>query len=450
MTITATPSLEEMDATLKDQDKVMEMVRAGNLGPFIADYQSAKVRAHTDIAQMVKDQSEATMAEWLKENGATIVRPNLDTKRSKIDSVARGKGAVYNKNAPGAKIDQSEHAPGDLSEFLQGIWHAAYTLHDADELAVKTREWKKIQNSFGSVVPADGGFLVPEELRSGLLQHSLEDAIVRPRAQVIPMSSLSVPIPTVDETTRVGSLFGGIIAYWTEEGAAATESQAKFGRVRLEAKKLTIYCEVPNELISDAPAFSAFISTNLPKAMAYEEDYAFFLGTGVGEPLGFLHAGASATIATTRTASGNAIDFADVVNVYSRLLPSSYANAVWLCSPDVIPSLLQLALADNATWLTGGQAIQGAPVTLLGRPLFVTEKVPAAGTRGDLSLVDFSHYLLGDRQMVQAASSPHFKFSSDVTAYKVLERVDGRPWLTSALTPRNGGATLSPFVTVAT
>jgi HK97 family phage major capsid protein len=453
MTITATPSLEEMDNILKDQDKIMSMVREGGLGEFIKDYQDAKVQAHTDLAGLVKDQVEATTAQWLKDTGATVVRPNLDSKtgRRGIDAVSKGKGQVYNAKAPGAAIDRSDKAPEDLSEFLQGIWHAAYTLHDADELAVKTREWKKIQNSFGSVVPADGGFLVPEELRSDLLQLTLEDAIVRPRAQVIPMSSLSVPIPTVDETTRATSLFGGIVAYWTEEGAAATESQAKFGRVRLEAKKLTIYCEAPNELIADSAAFSAFISTNLPKAMAFEEDYAFMVGTGVGEPLGFLASGSAATIATTRTGSGNAIDFADVVNVYSRLLPSSYANAVWLCSPDVIPSLLQLSLADNAAWLTGGQAIAGAPVSLLGRPLYVTEKVPAAGTRGDFSLVDFSHYLIGDRQMIQAASSPHFKFSSDVTAYKVLERVDGRPWLTTALTPRNGSSnTLSPYVTVAT
>jgi Putative Ig domain len=31
------------------------------------------------------------------------------------------------------------------------------------------------------------------------------------------MSSLALPIPTVDETSRATSLFGGIIAYWTEE-----------------------------------------------------------------------------------------------------------------------------------------------------------------------------------------------------------------------------------------
>ena len=47
-------------------------------------------------------------------------------------------------------------------------------------------------------------------------------------------------------------------------------------------------------------------------------------------------------------------------------------------------------------------------------------------------------------------SSPHFKFSSDQTAYRIIERVDGRPWLQSAITPQNSSNTLSPFVQLAT
>ena len=47
-------------------------------------------------------------------------------------------------------------------------------------------------------------------------------------------------------------------------------------------------------------------------------------------------------------------------------------------------------------------------------------------------------------------SSPHFKFGNDMTAYRIIERVDGRPWLQSAITPKNGGSALSPFVKIAT
>jgi HK97 family phage major capsid protein len=77
--------------------------------------------------------------------------------------------------------------------------------------------------------------------------------------------------------------------------------------------------------------------------------------------------------------------------------------------------------------------------------------MPTLGTTGDISLVDLSYYLIGDRQVMSAMSSPHFKFSNDQTAYRVIERVDGQPWLKSAITPRNNSSsTLSPFVQIAT
>jgi HK97 family phage major capsid protein len=451
--ITPSSSVEDFEAALGSQDNVKKLMAENKFGKFIKDYADAKAAQRADTLSEVKEQVSASIAEWVKDSGGALRKLNLEgATSSSTMKIAQGKGGVYNAKAPGAKIDQSEHSPDDLPEFLQAIWHHANTLHNSDDLHVKQQAWKKIQNSFGSTVPADGGFLIPETLRSEILQLAMESSVVRPRAQVIPMSSLAVPIPTVDETSRVSSVFGGMVAYWTEEGAAATESQAKFGRVRLEAKKLTVYCESPNELIADAPAFGAFIGTNMPKALAFEEDATFLTGSGVGEPLGVLNG--PGLISVTRDAT-TGVNFTDVVNIFTRLLPGSYGTAVWLAAPDTIPDLLRLVMPTGGTadfvspplWLTGQQAIQGTPLTLLGLPLVITEKVPANDAAGDLSLVDFSHYLIGDRQMVQATSSPHYKFASDVTAYKVLERVDGRPWVNTPLTPKNNGPTLSPYVT---
>ena len=55
-----------------------------------------------------------------------------------------------------------------------------------------------------------------------------------------------------------------------------------------------------------------------------------------------------------------------------------------------------------------------------------------------------------DLEVMQAMSSPHYKFASDKTAFRIIERVDGRPWLESSITPKNGGDALSPFVKIAT
>jgi HK97 family phage major capsid protein len=88
-------------------------------------------------------------------------------------------------------------------------------------------------------------------------------------------------------------------------------------------------------------------------------------------------------------------------------------------------------------------------MTLFGRPIIISEKASKLGDRGDIAFCDLGYYLVGDRQTMTAASSTDWKFGNDQTAYRIIQRVDGRPWIKSAITPRNGGNSLSPFVELA-
>jgi HK97 family phage major capsid protein len=272
------------------------------------------------------------------------------------------------------------------------------------------------------------------------------------------MDSLRVPFPTIDDTSHASSVYGGMIGYWTEEGGALTESQASFGRVVLDAKKLTGYSEVPNELFQDAiGSFAALVEQLWPEAIAFFEDDAFINGSGVGEPLGFLNG--SAVISVSRV-TADLIDWPDVVAMYSRMLPASLQRAVWLCAPDALPEIFTMTqTVENVAGSenVGGSAVyiqngtQGPPMTILGRPLIVSEKIPKLTDPNALTFVDLGYYLLGDRQAMQFETSPHYKFANDQTAVRIIERVDGRPWLSSALTPKNGSSnTLSPFVGLST
>ena len=437
---------KELEEMLTDP-KVMPKVWANkdSAKEFMRNYAKTFMEKDASLSVQIKEQTQLYLAEFLAEqrekNGAAPLDLNVD----KVNRMpqARGQKGIYNKKAPGAALDKLFE---DSSEFMQAIWHHAGSLPDADALRNKVANTRKIQNSFGSTVPGDGGFLIPENLRAEILQMALETAAVRPRARVIPMDSLRVPIPSVDDTSHASSVYGGIVAYWTEEGAALTESQASFGRVMLEAKKLTAYCEIPNELVADAPAFSAFLDGILPEAIAYYEDVAFISGSGVGEPLGWSNG--PAAISVSRTGGASTVVWADIVKMYARMLPASLGRAVWFVSPDTLPQLLTMTVsgATIPLWLTGGQGFEAPTLQLLGRPVIITEKVSALGTLGDVNFVDLGYYLIGDRQVMQATSSPHFKFSTDKTAYRIIERVDGRPWLNSAITPKNGGATLSPIV----
>lgn len=433
----------ELEAMLADADK-MKAVFADKeaFGELISNYAKVVLDRDQSIATQVREETQRVLADWLREQQPELVnRINLDPGVG-VPSLAKQKNAIHNPKAMGAKID-GEFA--NSAEYFQAIWH------NAQRDAPLQAKLGRIRNAFSSTVPSEGGFLIPETLRSELLAVSLETAIVRPRARVIPMETLRVPFPAIDSTSNVSSVFGGVVAYWTEEGAALQESEAAFGRIVLDAKKLTAYTEAPNEMISDSVlSFQAFIDTIFPEALAWYEDDAFFNGTGVGQPLGALNAGNTAAVTVTKESGqpNDTVVWENIVKMYARMLPSSLGRAVWIASIDTFPELATMALSvgtgGSAIWINNG--VEGPPMTILGRPVIFSEKVPKLGDAGDISFVDWGFYLIGDRQVMSAMSSPHYKFGNDMTAYRIIERVDGRPWVQSAITPKNGGATLSPYV----
>lgn len=448
----------ELEALLGDQAKMTAMLtqKGGQelFGQFVTNYARAQLDADLSIKAQVQEQVQTTLAAWLKdteaEEGIRPQRPNLTPQA--VDRPFRDHGQVaraglYNPRAMGAALDKEFATSAD---FFTTIWH------NQNRTADVQNKLTRLKNAFSSTVPSEGGFLIPETLRSELLRVALETGIVRPRARVIPMETLRVPFPAIDATSNVSSVYGGIVGYWTEEGAALTESQASFGRIVLDAKKLTAYTTVPNELLSDSiGSFQAFIDQIFPEALSFYEDVAFLKGSGVGEPLGSLVA-TNTAIVTVPKEVGQAtatILWENIVKMFARMLPGSLDRAVWVCSIDTFPELATMALSvgtgGSAIWLNNGAA--GPPMTILGRPVVFTEKTPGVlGTQGDISFVDFGYYLIGDRQVMSAMSSPHFKFGNDQTAYRIIERVDGRPWLNSPITPQNNGPALSPFVQLAT
>lgn len=466
MTITIPDSPAALEDALSDPKGMKKLWDSKeSLRDFIQGYADKHAKGDKEeLNKQIAEQVQLGLGEFFNSVGADAKnRPPVDLSngpgqnrnRPMISGLAPSAGKrVYNRRAPGA------HADGifeDASEFFRATWHHSRRLDDWGDLAPKIERLRKIQNSYGSEVPGDGGFLIPEELRSEILQLALETAVVRGRATTIPMSSLRVPIPTIDDPSHASSILGGVVGYWTEEGAGLTESQASFSRVVLDAKKLTAYAEVPNELLMDAPAFEGFFASTFPKAIAWFEDVAFLVGSGVGEPQGFINSTVAVTQAVEtgqNAGTGATIVWENIVKMYSRMLPTSLGRAVWIVSPDVFPQLATMALSvgtgGGPVWIgnfSGGNGGDAAPpATILGRPVLVSEKIGPLGTTGDISFVDLSYYLIGDRMEMQSSASEHYKFANDKTAYRVIERVDGRPWLQSALTPRNGGPTLSPVV----
>jgi len=293
-----------------------------------------------------------------------------------------------------------------------------------------------------------GGYLVPEQFQNELLRVQLEETVVRANgARVIPMNSNILKMPAVNVASNAnGSIFGGVTAYWTGEAETKTASQPAFKQVTLQANKLIGYVESSDELNNDSViSLGGLLQDLFTQTIAFEEDNAFLNGNGVGKPLGIINA--PATVSVTRTTASK-IGTVDLVNMLARFYRKG-GQPVWIINQTALPEIYKLK-DENSNYIllpgSNSSIANALPTSIYGIPVIVSEKLPALGTSGDILLADMRYYLVGDRQRITIEESMHVKFQTDEKAWRFVTRVDGQPWIDSAITPRNGGDTLSPFV----
>jgi len=307
--------------------------------------------------------------------------------------------------------------------------------------AGKSQQQKDLIESIG----ASGGFLVPTETIPQLQMYDSDMLAVRPRATVIPMRRRSLQMPVLDQTggaSGTPAWFGGLLGKWTEEAGSKTETEPSFKQIELVAHKLVLYTEASDELLADsAVALEALLGALYRGAINWYEERAFVQGTGAGQPLGIINAGATITVARAATGAFGLTDLVDMVESFRG------SNPIWMINQSGLSNLLLLnGPATNPSYVFMPSARDGVPSTLFGYPVFYNEHCPLVGTAGDVILADWSKYLIGDRQAITIDSSKHFRFQNDITAWRAVHRVDGQPWLSAPFTLADGTSQVSPFV----
>lgn len=305
-------------------------------------------------------------------------------------------------------------------------------------------------------VPADGGFLVQTDFSSELLRDVYETGILAPKCRKIGISANanSIKINGINESSRAdGSRWGGVQGYWAAEAAQVTGTKPKFGQINLNLHKLMALYYATDELLQDVSAMDSILSQAFAEEIKFKLDDSIIRGDGAGKPLGILSAGCLVTVAKEAAQPADSVVAENVMKMWSRMIASSRANAVWLINQEIEPELFTMGIAVGAAGIPvymPANGVSGQPYgTLFGRPVLPIEHCSALGDVGDIILADFSQYLLADKGAMQTASSIHVQFLTDETAFRVTYRVDGQPARASVITPFKGTNTLSSFVTLA-
>lgn len=339
-----------------------------------------------------------------------------------------------------------------LGDQLVAVRRAAMNPSSADP-----RLYQAAATGMGGAVDSDGGFLVQTDIGTEILRRTYDVGGVLSRCRRIQISgnSSGIKIPSINETSRAGgSRYGGVQVYWVGEGTATTASAPKFGTVELSLNKLMGLVYVSDELLEDAMALEGLVNAILPEEMAFHAEDDIFTGTGSGQPLGILNAGALVSVAKETGQAAATLVKENIDKMWARLYTRAFAGAAWFVNQDVWPQLLSLNLAVGTggapVFLPPGGMSEAPFGTLYGRPVQPVEYCQTLGTKGDIFLANFGEYLLIEKGGVKSASSMHVKFLTDEMTYRFTYRLDGQPWWTAALTPLHGSNTVSPFISLDT
>jgi len=423
-----------------DEDTAKSLIAAG----------TAEDHDEAAAAEDLQKQIEEGIAKGLKSEAATktikeAVQASIEVKDESIDP-SWGYGAPVaagQKRSKGARLHNA-------AEFMRDVKSAASgTIPERLEKAIELGA--KAAGTPGQVIAVDddGGFAVPTETRIELEGATVEQALIRPVATVVPMSTKSIERTRVQDYDHSGGyVAGAAIAYFEDENATLTSSKVKFEKAKLDLNRLTALGYMSHEMLKFSSVSGGLIVQELGKAIAFAEDGNFLTdGTGAGSPQAIMKAVAKIQV-TRDTASSVVID--DVLGMLARLRVKSSGSVKWLANQTVLPQLAKLNIAVGTggapVWIPNNDARQGIPGFLYGYPVQWTEYAEALGTAGDLILGDFSQYEIGDLvDGPEVAESMHVKFLEAQTAFRIIKYVDGQVGPKKVFTPKHGD-TLAPFV----
>lgn len=269
---------------------------------------------------------------------------------------------------------------------------------------------------------ANGGYLVPEEWDSRLIDKLEEENIFRGLATTI----------TTSGEHKINIAGTKPAAAWIEEGGALTFGDATFDQIVLDAHKLHVAIKVTEELLYDnAFNLEGYIIDQFGKAIGNAEEDAFLNGDGTGKPTGIFAATGGGEIGVTLDNTKIATD--DILTLIYALKRPYRKNAKFILNDSTLAALRKLKDTNGAyIWQPSYQA--GEPDSLCGYSVLTSAYCPelAAG-KAAIAFGDFSYYNIGDRGTRSMQELRELFAGNGMIGYVAKERVDGKLVLPEAV-----------------
>ncbi len=295
------------------------------------------------------------------------------------------------------------------------------------------------------------GFALKPEYMATLFEIPMEQSVFAEATFGVPMgNALELRWPAMDQ-------------YQAPTTVNGIKQSAIFAGFKIV--DLTGFTDMSRDLLSDNYiAMDAMATRVFGRAFTWMEDYMGINGTGQGQPEGFLNS--KALLGYDRGTASH-IYYGDLVNMEQLLHPACWMGARWIAHITTLTelqaiqvsagvyvyqpnALISQAMAPSVAnqFTSGGDKVFRAMGSMLGFPVYFTEKVSTLGNTGDLSLVCPDQYGYARRAGLEVGLSEHFFFSTDRIAFRFKKRHDGKSLWRAPYQQADGTTTVSPFVTL--
>lgn len=375
----------------------------------------------------------------------TEARNFLDSKRTDNDTLSEEDSATYDKmektivdltkeieresrladinaqmNKPTSEPILNKPKVDPLDDEKQGF---ASNEYKTSMLNALRSNFRNVSNVLQTGVDSDGGYLVPTEYDSRLIEGLTEENIMRGLATIIKTGA----------ERKINIASSAPAAAWIDEGGSLSFGDAKFDQINLDAHKLHVAVKVTEELLYDNVfGLENYIIDKFSKALANAEEDAFLNGDGVGKPLGIFAENGGGEVAIT-TASGTNVKLDEVIDLVYSLKRPYRKNAVFITNDKTLGILRKLKDDNGAyIWQPSNQA--GEPDSILGYKVYTSAYVPQAESgRPAIAFGDFSYYNIGDRGTRSFAELKELFAGNGMVGFVAKERVDGKLVLPEAV-----------------
>lgn len=444
---------------------------AVNVEAILANISEMKKSAENAKAEAAAVKAELEKAKADSANQLKEVQKSYDEKigtfenrlKDADDLVKYAKSADYSGGANPYKV--FGQAKDEKAEGRCGFKSFSHFTHDVIEAGrpggrptEHFKSWMdKAPSALNETTGSEGGFLVPQTFASEIWMRSYDNSLWEmTTGHTAGANTNSLTFNAIDETSRVdGSRFGGVRAYWEAEANQATTTKPAYNQVRLQLHRLLAVTFATEELIQDTGvALEQHLFNLFGSEVKFKLGDSLVNGSGSGMPLGILNSAATVSVSKETGQAAATIVMENLVKMYSRMWAPCRAKAVWLINQDIEPQLFTMALnvgtGGMPVYLPAGGLSDKPYATLFGRPVMAVEFCKTLGTVGDIIFADLSQVYSLRKGQTQNDTSIHLRFDYAETAFRIIHRADARSVWLSALTPYQGSATKSPFVTLAT